>query len=280
MRKARTSGEQASVWRLKNLWPLGLPFALVLFLIAASPSLLYAQKILTDLALPLGMTWFGLLLATCWPGHSRRFRLFLGCVWGLLTLAGNEWAGKQLMRQLEQPYMNLAPIEEPLDVIFVHGGGIRLKPDGTAGLNDAAERLIGPARLYKEGKTRLLATGGQGLAPSGKVIDLCDPTAEIWAGLGIPEEAIVKVREGMNTKQEVAALAELKDRRGWTRVGQCTSAWHLQRATRLADNQGLRTIPVPGDFISGPMAFTTRHVIPQPDGIDMVTRAGKEFLAR
>jgi len=226
------------------------------------------------------MTWFGLLLATCWPGHSKRFRIFLGLVWALMTLAGNEWVGKQLMRKLERPYMNLAPIDEPLDVIFVHGGGIRLKPNGQAGLNDAAERLIVPALLYKKGKTKLLAAGGQGLNPSGQIVDLCDPSAEIWTGLGIPEEAIVKVREGMNTKAEIAALTKLKATRGWNRVGQCTSAWHLSRATRLAENAGLQTIPIPGDFISGPMAYTTRQVIPQPDGFDMVTRAGKEFLAR
>ena len=66
--------------------------------------------------------------------------------------------------------------------------------------------------------------------------------------LGVPESSIELVG-GKNTSEEMQNLAQ-KFGSSAVKIGLLTSAWHLQRATRLAVRNGLTVKPLPSDFRS------------------------------
>jgi len=87
------------------------------------------EKLLTELATPIGILWlalialvyFCLLLRQAWPAMIGIF------CWLVLTIGGNAWVAGMLARSLEAPYQNIVPLDlEPMDVVVVLGGGREL----------------------------------------------------------------------------------------------------------------------------------------------------------
>ena len=100
-----------------------------------------------------------------------------------------------------------------------------------------------------------------------------------------PKENI-ELLEGQTTSHEMQSLAKIPEIAD-ERVGVITSAWHLKRALRLAKSQGLNLVPVPGNFRSPPnfdepplIGEIVRGLIPKSDGLNQVSIALKEHLAR
>ena len=103
--------------------------------------------------------------------------------------------------------------------------------------------------LYKSKRAPLLLfTGGQnpfhpGLAPEG---DLYRSKA---VALGVPRAAIAMTPVVRNTAEEAGAIRQLLPG-SQPRVLLVTSAFHMKRAQRLFQRQGIQVIPFPVDFRS------------------------------
>ena len=86
--------------------------------------------------------------------------------------------------------------------------------------------------------------------------------------------------KGDNTTQEMANLKKWIAENGpGIRVGILTSAWHLQRAMRLAQSQGLDVQPIPSDFVSGPFAPSPYLIVPSGANLMVTGKMVKEYLA-
>lgn len=251
------------------------------------------EKAVTALVLPCGLCW--LALAGCGAiAAVRRQRLLawlLAGIWLVYTLAGNGLIGHRLLVALEQPYYRLAPLDaEPHDQLVVLGGTVGYLENGEAQVSSGGDRVLLAARLYHRGKTRRLIAAGALMTPAGyDQAGAAKATAEIWQDLGVPAAAITPLA-GRNTREEIRSLKALLEREkaagpdpAAPRVGLVTSAWHMQRALRLARQEGLDLVPVPADFATSRQPPTWEQVlvglIPSGNGFQQTDRAVKERLA-
>ena len=207
------------------------------------------EKLLTRLALPVGLIWLALLLQTAWAIVRRRWlpALLAGVTWMVLGVAGNDWFADMLIWNLVDEYATVDPFTAPpLDTVILLGGGTRHSIGDRAELGHSGDRVGLAARLYHAGQVdEIICTGTriEGLTPGGK--DPAELAETLLVGLGVPPNVVSK-SPGRDTSSEMRQLAETLDPD--RRVGVISSAWHMPRVMRLAERNGLALIPIPADF--------------------------------
>jgi uncharacterized SAM-binding protein YcdF (DUF218 family) len=195
------------------------------------------EKMLTDLAMPLGIVWlalivmvyFSLLTRQAWPALVGFFCLLI------LTVAGNSFFSNWLISTLEQPYADVDIYEmEPLDTLVVLGGGTSSRLDGESQLAAGGDRVATTARLYHAGlATKIICTGSK-FRTSENDRSPREEAAAILVGMGVPGNDVLKMK-GSNTFQEIGNLKKwIEANPDHGRVGIVSSAWHLPRVMRLA----------------------------------------------
>ncbi len=248
-------------------------------------SLFALQKTLGLLAMPAGLLWLFLLASAllCRLRDQRlAARLFLLAALGYAA-AGNVYLGSFLMARLEAGVPPVSPSAlQPLDAVFVLGGGTTEDPFGRPEANLSGDRVLLAARLWKAGKAAVLvASGTSRMGLHGRVRDLGEETRALWLDLGVPARAVVVVQGPCwNTRSEIRADLTLQRQRGWKRVGLLSSAWHLPRALALARRAGLDVVPLGADWRGRPHGFHLQLLVPQGEGFLDVQRACWEWLGR
>ena len=147
------------------------------------------------------------------------------------------------------PYQRRSALEAPqADAIVVLSGGRHPAP-GPARLSewDDPDRFLAGIDLFRAGKApRLLFTGVPVLPPSGQ-----RPEGQHYlqqaALFGVPASAMASTSPVLNTADEAVALRTLLPG-GQSRVLLVTSAFHMRRAQRLLERQGIQVLPFPVDF--------------------------------
>jgi uncharacterized SAM-binding protein YcdF (DUF218 family) len=84
----------------------------------------------------------------------------------------------------------------------------------------------------------VIASGGRAWA--GRLE--ADAMAEALAAMGVPEQRIVRERLSYTTRENARYVAALCAMRGMDRVAIVSCVWHLPRAVKLFEAQGLRVI--------------------------------------
>lgn len=245
------------------------------------------EKLLSALAVPVGLVWIVLSLVLVEALRSRRAGLSLlaAAAWLVYTTAGNVVVAGWLAGSRESRFVEFHPMRQgAFDVVIVLGGGANQGATGRAQGNASGDRLILAAQLFHAGLARKLVCTGRRIAELDTTgLDPAGQSATILRGLGVPEEAI-ELAGGRNTAEEMADLAGRFAAPG-LRVGLLTSAWHLRRAQRLAAKQGLDLVPLPADFITGPpgssrtLAAAVGALIPNADAFDVSGKIVREYLA-
>ena len=157
---------------------------------------------------------------------------------------------------------------EPFDYVVVLGGGTGIAPDGRAQFGGAGDRVGYAAQLFLAGKAKNLVTTGDTLVLTGILArefeakyDPSEQTRQIWKDLGIPGDVIFEL-PGQNTSSEMAAL---KERPEWwkdKRCGLITSAFHMPRALKLAEQAGVQVSPIGADYRAGRGPFMVQDLMP------------------
>jgi len=113
-------------------------------------------------------------------------------------------------------------------------------------------------------------------------VDPAETSRDILLKLGVPDSAI-EISGGRNTSEEMQELSQ-RFQTSKSRIGLLTSAWHLPRAVRLANRNGLQPIPLPADFRTGANVegFTTGQIvesmIPNGSALAATWSCAKEYL--
>jgi len=152
-------------------------------------------------------------------GSSRRRRLLLSAFVIVALLSG--WAFVSLGRVLYE----VDPLERS-DIIFVLDGSYMERPAEAAHLYTEgwAPRIILSRRLPDNAENILLQ---QGL----KIQSVMDAQKNAMVLMGVPENAIeIMSATRDNTAGESAALRQLLQSRGWSRIIVVTSKFHTARA--------------------------------------------------
>ncbi len=222
-----------------------------------------AEKIATALFMPSGILWLFLtaLMIQVWPWRRPEYRSSAGypalLCFLTYTLGGSGYVSEALAVALERPYLQINPLEQPpMDLVIVLGGGGGPGANGRLQGNGSGDRLILAAQLYHQHPaTKFICTGQRIASMDATGVDPAETSRDILVRLGVPD-ASIELLGGQNTSEEMKALGE-RFRNGSARVGLLTSAWHLPRAMRLAERNGLKPVPLPADFRTSPAESPT-----------------------
>ena len=279
----------AGTWRTRR-W-VGLISAAALLGLAALawPGRPYVDWMLTELALPLGLVWFLLLVTTAVLAAMGRSRtaLWVGLLWFFLSVAGNGVTARALTSSMERPYFDVDPLAAgSFDAICLLGGGADTDHSGRVKLGTSGDRVVVAARVFKAGRTPLVVCTGLGLRMAPNLPTIAEESAAALAEFGVPRETIL-LAGAQNTKTEIAEIRRLKKKHGWNRIGIVTSAWHMRRVERLARAAGLEFVPLPADFRTSPdlelsslERFQRFSLMPNPGSLHGVHTMLREHLAR
>ncbi len=245
------------------------------------------SKILPLLVLPLGvvmllLVWAG-IRGSRWPGISA-----LAVLWIFAT----PLTAEALWRWLEQPYQRRTAAAvlrnaRPSAVVVLGTG--RHPAPGPAKASEwiDADRFFAGlevfTQLQKHGhEPRLIFTGGW--RPTRPDFPPEGDTLRKWAiALGVPANAVVTTARVRNTVDEAREVAEMLP--SGSTVMLVTSAFHIPRALRLFERNGLIVLPFAVDFqASGAWAghplLNPLNYLPSAGGLSSSSRALREVIGR
>ena len=240
----------------------------------------WLSKILPLALLPLGLSLLLLLVGLIgrwrWPVIIAVVLLWL-CSLGLVS--------QPLWRWLEAPWTRTPAAAAPAAAAIVVLSGGRHPAPGPARVSEwhDPDRFLAGLDLFRAGKApRLLFTGGASPFRPGQ-----PPEGERYLQearqLGIPAAAMASTPPVVNTAEEAAAVAQLLPARAPILL--VTSAFHMGRAQRLFERQGLVVQPFPVDFQArgawaGPLWRDPTQWFPSARSLDDSSRALRELLGR
>jgi uncharacterized SAM-binding protein YcdF (DUF218 family) len=270
------------------------------------------SKLLPLLLLPLGLALL-LLVWAVWRGGRTPVLAALGLLW----LFATPLTAEGLWRWLERPYqrrsidtvlqgfacalparpsppVSYSPAErlgtaQRLGCAVVVLGTGRHAAPGPARASEwtDADRFFGGIEAYQHLRAqgfrpRLIFTGGwwptqPSLRPEGDELRLRA------IALGLPPADLLSTSRVRNTAEEARAIAALVP--PGAAVVLVTSAFHMPRAQRLFERQGLSVVPLPVDFqatgawAGHPLADPLNY-LPSADGLASSSRALREAIGR
>lgn len=239
------------------------------------------MKCLGAFAMPLCWVWSSLLLAVFALYLRQRFAWMwvLSALFVLFTLVTNRHVASYAMRALEGEVSDPFAAR-PWQALIVLGGGTGSTHDGRAQLSRSGDRVMLAARLYHRGLTPRLVLSGSPM-PGVTEHDSARASARIFRDLHIPNQAIVRLAGAKTTSEEARLHAREIKRRGWTRVGLLSSAWHLPRAMARFREQGVRVEPVAADVRGQPEPWRgLLSVLPSAAAALDLKLAAWEFVGR
>ena len=194
-----------------------------------------------------------------------------------------------LWRLLEHPWKRLDySLVVPSDGIVVLSGGRHLPPGNTQIIEwYDPDRFLAGIDLYKANKSkRLIFTGG--INPFSSEIP---PEGDIYIkeaiSMGLPKEDLFTTYPVVNTLQEAKAIKKLlTDKLPLTqkKIILVTSAFHMQRAKKVFENEGIIVQPYPVDFKSNISFFNSLRNplswMPSSSSLNKSSSAIREIIGR
>ena len=238
--------------------------------------MIYLHKILPFFLSPLGIV---LLLLIAFFFNRRKFYVFLSLL--ILLISSNTFFANYLFSILEHPYKPVAYESiKQADAVVVLSGGINHIRDGDViryqwGLPN---RFFAGVDLFKKNKAKkLIFTAGQlpwdnSWSPEGVILK--NKAVE----LGVNELMILVSEKVKTTFEESVKVSKLLPRNSVIIL--VTSAYHMQRAKFLFENQDLKVIPFPVDFKRSGSKITILDFIPSLGALNKTSMFVRENLGR
>ncbi|ARV58610.1 hypothetical protein BZZ01_08140 [Nostocales cyanobacterium HT-58-2] len=250
---------------------------------------LYLSKLLPLFFYPLGLACLCLLvgLFMLWK-RPRTAALAITLALILLLLSSNGWVSRLLVQSLE--WQNLPLTEIPTaQAIVVLGGATKsaFPPRPTVDLNEAGDRVVYAAQLYRQKKAPIIILSGGRINWRGSGSSESADMATILTSIGIPEEVIVQEPDSLNTYQNAVNVKKILESRGIRRILLVTSAIHMPRSLLIFRHQDIDAIPAPTDFLisEGDLQELTStpksallNVLPDVENLSLFTSALKEYV--
>ena len=251
---------------------------------------IFLSKLLPLLIYPVGLATLLLVLTLWWIWRKRRGRALASTAiaLGILLISSNTWVAGSLVQSLE--WRNLPPEPVPLaEAIVVLGGSTRaaIEPRPWVDVNEAGDRVLHGAQLYKAGKApKVILSGGRINWKKGGASEAED-MAQIAMAMGVPESDIWLDSTSLNTYQNAVNVKEILEQAGLNQILLVTSAIHMPRSLAIFQKQGINAIAAPTDFLVVQGFFSQKRGTPQafvlnslPDAknLEDTSRAIKEYI--
>jgi uncharacterized SAM-binding protein YcdF (DUF218 family) len=249
----------------------------------------FLSKFLPPFVYPLGLIGLLVLLALLLVQHRRLQRIALILALACLWLSANHWVATGLARSLEWRYLPPDPVPQA-EVMIVLGGGTEASeyPRPIVEVNGSGDRLIYAAWLYKQGKAEHILVSGGLLDWTEATSTPAQDMARLLQAMGVPQQAIWLQTNSRNTYEDAVYCAQMLKEKGINRALLVTSAWHMPRAVKLFQAQGVEVIPLPTDYNvtqadwqrlwSGDLRAWILGALPSVDQMALTTKMLKEYL--
>ncbi len=221
----------------------------------------FIQKILSAAILPLPLALLCLVLALVLTLFRRRVAaLSIGLLGVIILIAFSlPYLPDAMLKSLETKYQPLTQFPSGINTIVVLGAGNGGYPRYPA--NDklsaaSLARLVEAIRIYKHlGQAKLLLSGGRvfGSPPD------ADAMNNVASLLGISPQDIIIENGSQDTYQEALFLHKLLKNQPFILV---TSAYHMPRAMRLFEKQGMHPTAAPTEFLEGKRRYSIKRYFP------------------
>jgi uncharacterized SAM-binding protein YcdF (DUF218 family) len=249
----------------------------------------FLSKALPPLFYPVGLACLLIILALLSGKRSglRKIALILALL--VLFLGGNRWVAMGLARSLERRYLPPDPMPAAQAIVVLGGGTESPDPPRLmTEVNSAGDRVLYAAWLYQQGKAPVILASGGMLDWEQRQTTSAQNMAALLEMIGVPPRAILLQPDSRNTYEDALYSARLLKAAGIRRILLVTSAWHMPRALRLFQAQGLEVVPAPTDFNVTDVAWkelTSPDVrvqilalLPSAENLGLTTRMLKEYL--
>ena len=206
-----------------------------------------------------------------------------------LIVFSNGFFSNTLWKLLEYPWKRLdySFVDSSDGIVVLSGNGIRLPSVNKKIIewNDP-DRFLAGIDLYKANKSkRLIFTGGinplvKGLPPEGDIY------IKKAVSMGIPKKDLFTTFPVTNTFQEAKAIKKLLNNEipaGQKKIILVTSAFHMNRAKRVFEREGIIVQPYPVDFRNNKINSSLLNPlmwIPKSSSLDRSTFAMRELIGR
>jgi uncharacterized SAM-binding protein YcdF (DUF218 family) len=233
--------------------------------------------------LPLFVLPFGVALILLIWGLVRRKRWPLWTSLLVLLLAGNPLLSNQLTGVVEGGQIRRPAAEAPRGRAIVVLSGSRPTAPGPARISEwtDADRFFGGVELYRAGKAPwLIFTGGASPFDPAAVTE-GEILANVATEFGIPRASIGVTGRVVNTAEEAAAVSTwLAAHPGDGPVLLVTSAFHMSRARRLFEREGINVEPFPVDFRTLEFGRSVLNLVPSVSALRNSEEAIRELYGR
>jgi uncharacterized SAM-binding protein YcdF (DUF218 family) len=195
----------------------------------------------------------------------------------ILVLGSNGWVASGLMRSLEERYLPVDASATAQAIVILSGGERpALAPRPMLDLNDAGDRLVYGALLYRRGAApRVICTGAS----------VARDMVAFLADLGVPRAALEAETASFNSHDHAVNVCPLLQSQGVSSVLLVTSSAHMTRAAGVFQRgcPEITVIPAPTDYRrpvnpddTWPDQITT--FIPSAYAVTAVTEAVHEYV--
>jgi len=264
--------------------------------------MLAVQRIMVDLVMPIGMTWMisFFIAVKYWKQQRYRGSSIAAILFLMISVLFSPIVSRQLFRLMEAPAPSISPLDpsgEKYRAVVVLGGGSSLGSDGTPQLNGDGHRVAMAAQMWQANRTgAIICTGSDNFVPEQDATnprpitdsDLWNPArqgVDLLISLGVPKDRLFRI-EGTHTAAEMKSLVKFLKQppEGFPTdgpIGLTTSAFHLPRAMRLANREGLDLVPIPVSYRTGPdEPFSVGDFVPNANAGAQFAMFARECLAR
>ena len=239
--------------------------------------------------LPLIFSPLGIVLTLLLIFIFRKKVKFIYSTFILLIILSNGLFADILWRFLEHPWKRLDySLVAPSDGIVVLSGGRHLPPGNTKIIEwGDPDRFFAGIDLYKANKSnRLIFTGG--INP---LISDLPPEGDIYINeaisMGLPKEDLYTTYPVKNTLQEAKAIKKLLNDELpliQKKIILVTSAFHMKRAKKVFEGEGISVQPYPVDFKSNKKIFSSLRNplswMPSSSSLNKSSNAIREIIGR
>lgn len=145
----------------------------------------------------------------------------------------------------------------------------------------AQDRFIQTLKLYQEGHIRkIIVSGGNAVFASGEYRE-GDWLARNLEAMGVPRADIINERRAMNTVENARYSHQLMDSAHISGpIVVITSSWHMSRAVRIFEKEGVKIRPFPCDYLIVPSQRKIRwaHLLPSGAAMEQWNLILKEWV--
>lgn len=241
-------------------------------------------KVIGVLLHPLLWIVFILALSIIIKNPKQKFRLTLATLLTTLFFS-NIWIIANLMSPFHDA-PNPMQEKEIYEVGLLLGGITSYDKSTKEGyFNISSDRFIQTALLYKKGNIKkILVSGGQNGVFKEDDFSESDFIKKKLIDLGIPELDILIEETSRNTIENARFCKSILDENGLLHkpIVLITSAFHMQRAKSIFENEGfkVRTYPCAFSILPGATQFKLHYLIPTTKAMDWWQTFLKELIGR